>query len=280
VKRVSPAPPHSPHVSRRPPSLHVEPAEAPESPSDEPLAAAFRRLAPLLEDTPDLHVPAGQLVAVNTIATAGAVEALLPGLLRHREALAQMPGFDLSWLDELRTLCRATLHAAARAEANRRPRAIGQLLTEIRADRLRFGRLVNAHRALAGAPPYPLRLEARSASHVALSVQALAQELRTLGIGGMPIDEPALQAAEARVRQLLETSVVWNATPLEVIEARKLRTKLLSLLLAVYGEVRLAVLWVGRYERNIDRVAPNLGAGARAARKKTKTTRATKTTKK
>lgn len=178
----------------------------------------------------------------------------------YRERLRSLSGFEMSWLDELPSLARAVRYLGEMRKLDPENVKVGGLVRQATELRRRLAQIILAKRAFAGTPTrhaIPPQTARSPAAH-ATALYATVLSLRALGLSQTPVSEEDLAAAEALVLAIMKVGDPPARVPEIVKEGRIARGKALVLLAAVYGEVRAAVLYVGRHEPNIDRVFPAL----------------------
>lgn len=207
------------------------------------------------------------------------IQALAPRLACHREAVCALPGFEPTWWDELASLAAATRRAVLGPRlvwlppSNRRKQLAALSDTE-KTLRLALRLQLRAHgRGDDGFhPPGDRRVITVQAGEVI----RLAGVLRTFATGQVGVgrsahtpDQPwkdpfltpdMLNRVEALAWEVLSYGTPPQRAPPELDDARKLRAQALSLLRAVFEEVRAGVMYVGRYAANIEARVPTFWA--------------------
>jgi hypothetical protein len=274
------APPAVPAVPAPPAPLGPRPprlARAPAPPAghdggldtDSADARAFRQHEAAIRAFPATTSP--RLAATLLVAE---VEARVPLFHHHRDAMCALPTFDPTWCDELGSLAAATRSAALGPRLLLPPphqarvllRALSHTEATLRlALRLRLRSL--------GHPDDALRSprDRRVAHHRAGEVLSLVSALRAVGCSEVGLTPEALDQAEAQAVEVLAlgTKAQRTAPGPEQKQARELRDRALSLLRAVYEELRAALLYVGRYEVGLAAKVPAFWAlrGAKVGRR-------------
>jgi hypothetical protein len=273
------------------PSANTEPMPPTPPPALSPLAAPAPNARDGRDDalsSPDRRAWAQHEATIRAFPTAPcpdtdvwalctSVEGVVSKLSRFRDKVCALPDFDSTWFDELGSLTRAVRATATEAKVVQVPTNTLRPLVRRLADaekrlrlalRLRLaatGRTLEALETLdapgRGGPGTGTKFEPRDRrvpAQRAEGVLDLVALLRHVGFDGVGLEPNDLERAEDHALAVIAHRSPSERPPADVAEVRLLQANALSLLAAVYDEVRAAVWYVGRHEPGIEQIMPPL----------------------
>jgi hypothetical protein len=226
---------------------------------------AHAKLAARIDDLAD-----GELIAVNIDVTKAVTTVLgsNPEILALRqEMLDTLPGFDLSVVDDLETIARATGYAHALYLASSAPRRslaeLGNAVSQERALLMSDARALVTRKLIGeerlrefkGEPGY------RKLAFEVMGLVALLREHWEVIAGKTAVQPEDLSRAAHAADELLVAVGLREQGPEQSHEATEHRQRAFTLLVKTYDEVRRGVGYLRWRQGDADEIAPSLYAG-------------------